>query len=130
EAFRRQPALADGRPSVARAVAAMMALQASLDALDTPADLYSPVRARMRAQAHDWLRDEAAACDAALRRGGADAEDAREALDVIRRGYALSAFREQSAQAYLTLEERRQWARVFAAIDRLLAPPAMPQAKD
>ena len=63
------------------ALAALIALQASMDGLDTPVDVYSPVRANMRAVAHDWLRDEAAACAAALQRGGADAASAREPVE-------------------------------------------------
>jgi superkiller protein 3 len=131
EAFDRGAKRADDLAAMNRLVAGLSALQGALGpGVDTPAATDHPERKKLRTQALAWLRAELTAREAELAAGGARAAQARGALTVLKQFDAVRALREASVQQQLPPAERPAWQQLLADLDRLLAPPPMPRARD
>src|SRR5262249_4540276 len=115
-AFAEQPKLADdprAQPRYHAARSAALAAARRGKAPDPPDD---PERARLRAQARDWLRDELALWARLVEKGTPQRQEVQAALMRWQRDPDLAGVRDEAALANLPEAERCQWQQLWEEV--------------
>jgi serine/threonine-protein kinase len=127
EAFAARPALADDPAGAARYNAACCAaLAAAGQGDDAPRE--EKEQARLRRQAHEWLRADLAARAERLKGGGAEERgQLAKMLQAWKEDDDLAGVRDKDALDKLPEAERDDWRKLWADVDALLQKAAPPE---
>jgi serine/threonine-protein kinase len=121
DAFAAEPKLADDLKAGHRYDAACSAARAGCGEGEDAAGLKEAERARLRRQAHAWLRADLAAW--ARRLEGGPAQDRPAVVAKLRHWQGdgdLAGLRDRAALAKLPAEEREAWQKLWAEVEALL----------